>query len=304
MNLLPGPLDAGEGDPFAGTGVGYDLASVCRRLEDGEWVVASLHGLSALSGGASLLVDPVAGLSSSLAGWAMEHVGPLRAHLDDLAGDPAAVMAGAGRLLDSGQQVEALAATLGPDTARHLEGADGLSVAACRCFGVEVAGRAQHLAQVVRAAGTAVQVASGLVDAVRSFLRDAIAEVIGMATSSAVTVLLSGGVATVAVGARVAFRVAQLMDRAGDLMRALVRSFEALRRLLGRAEVVVEALARVTRSRRPLRVPDAAGASPMRLWERDFLDQLDQARPAGLTRQAVMSAGIRISDGPPEGDGS
>lgn len=300
MNVLPGVLDAGEADPVAGSGMFYDAASLCRRLEDGDWVVASLHGIGALSGGASMLADPVAGLTGAIAGWAMEHVAPLRAHLDDLAGDPTAVMAGAARLLDSGERLETAAASLVPDTASHLEEADGLSVAACRVFSSAAAGWTTQVAALQRSAARAVQVAAGIVEAVRSFIRDAIAEVVGMATSSAVTVFLSGGITTVVVGTRIAVRVGQLTQRASDLMRAVLRSVDALRELLGRAGVVVEALARLTRRRRPLRVPAGSSAPPIELWKTDMMDQLTRQWPGGIARQAATSGGIRVSDGPQE----
>lgn len=300
MSALPGVLDAEEQDPFAGSGMLYDVASLCRRLEDGDWVVASLHGVGALSAGASLLADPVAGLSSAVAGWAMEHVAPLRAHLDDLAGDPGAVMAGAGRLLDSGERLETLSADLVPGTARHLEDAEGLTVAACRGFSHAAAAWAAQAAALQRSAARAVRVAAGIVEAVRSFLRDAIAEVVGMAASSAVTVVLSGGIATVAVGGRVLWRVSQLTDRATDLMRAVVRSVEALRQLLGRAGAAVDLLARLTRSRRPLRVPAGSGGPPVEVWTTEMAQQLTRQWPSGIIRQAGTSGGIRVSDGPQE----
>lgn len=302
MSVLPSPLDSGEQDPFAGAGVAYDVASLCRRLEDGQWVEAGVHAALAGSGVAAAVVDPVGSLGAAAAGWLMEHLKPLNDLLDDLAGDPTAVMTGAGRLFDAGRRVESVAATLVPDTTRHLEELDGQSVAACRAFGVEAAARTDAVARLVRASGEAVRVASAIVEGVRCFIRDAIAEVCGMAASAAAITVVTAGAGAAVVGPGVAVKASALILRAQQLTRSLVRSVEAFRELLGRAEWMVRALARATRSRRPLRVPAPTTAHPARVWADDFADRTRTAArgAAGHAAQATASAGLRYRDGPQE----
>lgn len=302
MSVLPAPLDAGEQDPFAGAGVAYDVASVCRRLEDGQWIEAGLHTVLAGSGAAAAVLDPVGSLGAGVAGWMMEHLKPLRDLLDDVAGDPAAVMASAGRLLDAGERVESVSALLVPDTARHLEELDGRSVDACRAFSVDAAASAETVARLVRACGEAVRLASGVVDGVRCFIRDAIAELCGMATTAGVATVATGGLGALVTAPGVVTRASALIDRASELTRSLVRSVEAFRELLGRAQWMVRVLARATRSRRPLSVPAPTTAHPLRVWGDDVVDRVRTASAGagGHAAQAAASGWLRYRDGPSE----
>lgn len=287
-----------ETDPLAGAGTAEDLSALITSLRDEEWVESGLHGISVGLGVAGAVVDPVGALAAAGAGWAMEHVGPLRTWLDDLAGDPPAVMADSGRLDDASHQVTSMAGDLREAARSHLGPMEGLSVEACQQFTRDTTRDADQFAAVLQAGAAAMRVASGIVDAVRSLVRDAIAELVGMATSSAVTVALTAGAGTPVVMARVALRTEALVLKLGGTLKAMARSFEALRLLLVRAESSLAALTRAARARRPTATP-VPGVSPA-TWSGEVAKRLASIRPMPVGADVVVGGAATWWAGPEE----
>ncbi|WP_110240887.1 hypothetical protein [Nocardioides gilvus] len=293
MGVMPGWAD--EPDPLAGAGVAEDLSALTSSLANGDWAEAELHGLSAGMGLLGAVVDPVGALAAAGAGWAMEHVGPLRTWLDDLAGDPPAVMADSARLDDASREVTTAAGDLRRGSASLLA-MEGLSIEACRRFTHDTARDADQFATLLQAGAAAMRLASGIVDAVRTLVRDAIAELVGMATSSAVTVALTAGAGTPVVMARVALRAEMLVVRLSGTLKSMARSFEALRLLLVRAETALGALARTSRARRPTRGP-LHPATPV-TWSSEVVKSLSTIRPPLVLADIAVGAAATVVAGP------
>lgn len=294
MKVMPGLAD--ETDPFVGSGLAEDINSLAGSLADGDWVEGSLHGVGIGFGVAGAVLDPVAAATATVAGLAMEHLDPLRSWLDELGGDPDAVMADSALLDDAGVRVGVLAEEVVATSMHRLGEMEGLAVEACREF-VRASGRdAAHLSMLLRAGADAMRLAAGIVDGVRTMLRDAIAEVIGMATSSAVTVAISGGLAAPAVLARVSVRVQALALRLGRLMKAMKRSFEALRQLLARAESALRTLLGFSARRRPRHViPE----HELPVWFDDQLaKRLLSIRPVVIGAETSAGAAATVVAGP------
>lgn len=283
-------------DHWAGAGTAEDLSALITSLREDEWVESGLHGISVGLGVAGAVVDPVGALAAAGAGWALEHVGPLRTWLDDLAGDPPAVMADSGRLDDASHRVSSVAGELREAAGTHLGRMEGLSVEACGRFTRETTRDADLFAAVLLLGAKAMRVASGIVDAVRSLVRDAIAELVGMATSSAVTVALTAGAGTPVVMARVALRTEALVLKLGGTLKSMARSFEALRLLLVRAESALAAMARASRARHPAAAP-APGVSPA-TWSDEVVKRMTSIRPMTVGADVVVGAAATWWAGP------
>lgn len=288
---------AGETDVLAGTGMAEDISALTSSLAGGDWVESGLHAISVGLGGVGAAVDPVGAIVAAGAGWAMEHLEPMRTWLDELAGDPPAVMADSARLRDASGQVTTVAEHLRRSAASHVGWMEGQAVEGCMRFTHDTARATDQFAALLQAGASAMQLASGVVDAVRGLVRDVLAEVVGMATSSAVTVALTAGTATPVIAARFGYKIESLVRRAKEAMESMARSFEALRVLLARAESVLDALARASRGRRPLRdTPLTPAVSTT--WSGEVMDRLATIRPTAVVAGAVPGGAATVFAGP------
>lgn len=284
-------------DAFAGTGVPHDVTLLAASLRDGDWLEAGLHGLSGVLGAMGTAADPIAALASAGAGWAIEHIGPLREMLDDLSGDPPAVMADAGRLDAAADAVLVTVQDVRATTTRRLADMEGAAVTAAADFAHAAAADCVAFSELVDSGAKAMRIASGIVAIVRSLVRDAIAELIGMATSSAAAALVTAGAAAPALIARVALRARTLTAHLSSTMAALARSVDSLRALLVRAEGVMEQLLRAARSRRPSRVP---AQSPVDAFAGGLQRRIHEVRPKVEVLHTVPSGVAVAVAGPDE----
>lgn len=274
-------------EALAGSGVPYDVAATAACLSDGDWIEGGLRGASAVLGGVGVLSDPVAALTAAGVGWAIEHIGPLTGLLDDLAGDPAAVAADAALLDDAARTLRRAGEDGRAASLLHLAAQEGQAVRAAGELASRAVDDAESCARLLSAGADAMRVASGLVEAVRSLVRDAISELVGMVTSSAVAALATAGVTASALAVRLALRARELTIRLGDTVAALGRSFEALRILLLRGEVALAALARAGASRGP--VVFARREDLEQLGRGELLARLRSVRPVGELGQPALS---------------
>lgn len=287
---------AGETDLLTGTGLTEDIFSLSSSLEGGDWVEAGLHSISVGLGAAGSFVDPVGALVAAGAGWAMEHLEPMRTWLDELAGDPPAVMADSARLSDASSQVTTVAEYLRWGADSHLGRLEGQAVEACKRFTQDTTRETDQFAMLLQAGAAAMRLASGVVDAVRGLVRDVLAEVVGIVTSSAVTVAFTAGTGTPIIAARMGYRIERLVRMSRDTMEAMARSFEALRVLLARGEVALEALTRASRGRRRLHGGQAPEASTT--WSAEVMARLGTIRPASVIAGAVPGGAALVVAGP------
>jgi hypothetical protein len=78
---------------YTGASVAVDLHALGEGIGSGNWVEAGIGALGTAAEGASAIIDPIGTLAGWGAGWAMEHVEPLRDALDKLTGNPDEVSA-------------------------------------------------------------------------------------------------------------------------------------------------------------------------------------------------------------------
>src|SRR3954451_13890850 len=170
MTLNPLVADRVQSPPDTWTGVwiAEDIALLRQGVAGGSWVDAGLGGLSAGLDTLALASDPLGALVQYGVSWIIEHVRPLTAALDDLAGDPGRIAAQAQTWRNVAAVVHGAAAAAGPG----IRGCSGAAADAYR----NTAGR-QHsfldglgYAAAVRAA--AIEAAGVLVGAVRTLVRD------------------------------------------------------------------------------------------------------------------------------------
>jgi hypothetical protein len=194
--------------------------------------------------GLGVIANPLDALATSAISWVVDHVAVLRWPLDVTVGDPRTVTATVTTLNDTALALDRLAAeqsaALTREVPTYLAGASRSSVA----FGDHMRFRALQLSGASLAcAGAAQAVAMGgtRIAAVRSAIRDLIAEYVWNLLRMAATRLpmgvLTAGAAVASFCADAFSGAARLVDRIGDMLRELL---DALRDLGKQVKQIAE----------------------------------------------------------------
>jgi hypothetical protein len=250
----PSVVDDEDGSlDLEGAGIFSSYSEFGEKLggDDGfqtAWAAASV-ALDTLG----FIANPFESLLSAGLGWVMEHISFLHEGLDALAGDPEQIKAAAQAWHTAAQELTAIADELrGPGApasgpATPPPGWDGVAAGA---FGIAAAERA-HRIDVLAAQGERLAIsllrAGATIATVRSIIRDAIADFIAGAVEKLLGgVLLGpetlGGATAAAIGwvvedalalaARNAERIAELVSRLGEAGRALADGVREAARVL------------------------------------------------------------------------
>lgn len=216
----------------SGSGPADTLVTMGVAAGDGDWIESTvLAGCLAAEAG-DLAMDVMDGRSifgpliSFGVGWIMEHFEPLSSLLDEVAGDPDAVMA----LAATWDNVAAGLDTVAGDYGAAARGAtadwDGL---ASDAYGVFAGSRA-HMVEACSVAATgvagAVRLGASLVAGVRQLVREIIGDVVAWVVETA-PILLTG-VGAPGVLADLGMRVTSETRRVRTFLDALVTSFGRL----------------------------------------------------------------------------
>jgi hypothetical protein len=274
-----------------GLGLVEDAVDITNGIRDNSWVDSSLGGVGASLDMLSLAVDPLGTLVSWGVAWLMEHVKPLKAALDWLAGNADEVSAHAvtwsnvAAFMDQAQQHHA-------DRLR-AEVADWLGTS-----GDAYRTHADTQTQVLRGLSTAaqgisyaVEGAGLLVALVRGIVRDLIADFVGTLAARLPQWLaaegLTLGIATPAVVGQVGTLVATWADKIRHFVRGLLSS---LRRLHPKLDELTDVFSRLSSRSRELARADPAGYKPHLPSGSEFVE--------GDVNPEVVAAYRRIRDSP------
>lgn len=187
----------------------------------------ALSGVIALAGCATemvdMVIDPFATLLSSVAGFLMDYVPPLPQMLDSLAGNPALVEAIGVTWENIATHMEEAAANLMSALSSvftHWGGLAGVAFAAAVSALVDAMYKA---ANVCRCIAQGLQIASGVVQAVRTFVRDLIADLVGALIAWAGEVAATFGIGASWVIPKATARISLTVDDCTTFTQALVR---------------------------------------------------------------------------------
>ena len=230
--LVMGPVDTAT--PFSGTRLLEDGTQLAQAIEGGDWLSGTLAGAAAVGDALYLATNPVGAIVSMGIGWVLDHLEPLKGWLNELTGDAGAVLGGAGTW---GNIAAELSACSG-DLVRSLDGTlgwtQGVATDAYKQVMADVAAHLDLAGQLGRAISGGLHVAASIVQVVHDLVRDAIADIIGVAVSSIIP--------TPKIIADVIALASKWATRLGDKVRALITSFDNLSGLFRRAEDVLDRL--------------------------------------------------------------
>lgn len=227
-----GPTNFGAGHELDGAAVFYDVQMLGQSLATGDWVAAGMFGAATALDGVATAIDPLGSLFAAGAGWLIEHLEPLKGWLDDLAGDPGAILGQAAEMDGVAAGVAAIGTDLRRRARRDVGGMDGEMVDSYLAFNETLASGLESLAESVRGGARAIETASSIVEMVRGVVRDAVAQVVGMALSCLTQAIVTAGLATPWLIAQVSARVSALSARCAATLLYMTRSFDELGELL------------------------------------------------------------------------
>ncbi|MDN4175401.1 hypothetical protein QWY28_20735 [Nocardioides sp. SOB77] len=236
-DVLGSPYDnISEGDPsgLVQFHPGADEAvKAGMAFADGDWAT----GVIALAGSgaemASMVLDPIATLASSVAGFLLDYMPPLPQMLDALAGNPDLVEAIGDTWVNVAGAIEEAAADMDASLARVLgtwTGQSATTYAAVAGMLVDTLNKAAH---TYRCIGSGLQTASGIVEAVRGLTKEIIAELVGALISWAGQVAGTAG-----IGA--SWVIPQAVSRISETVRDATKLADALTEAMRLGDTMVE----------------------------------------------------------------
>lgn len=194
----------------------------------GDWIGASLSGLGAGVEVAAYLTDPIGELLASGAAFLMEHLDPLPAMLDSLAGSPAEIDAFARTWSAVAERLDTVADSY--SAAQRTAGGDwsGSAATQYQCFGNTFADSLHATADSCQGTAGALAVASGIVAAVRALVRDLIADLVAKLIKWVAQVACTAGLGATWVVPEACAAVAEWVVHIGRWLRELVDSIGRL----------------------------------------------------------------------------
>ncbi len=235
----PGIATCHESLAIIGPGV-----AMTRSAVNGDWL--SANGLSStVSTGMDVVgfvVDPIASMAASVAGFLLDYMPPLPSFLDGLAGNPREVTAMAGTWENIADRMRAQSEAFDEEVRRALDGWSGPAAAAYGEFAGAYVQVVQGIATMAGGMGTVMRMASNVVALVRSIVRDLIADLVGKLISWASQVVATFGVGATWVVPQAVQTIARWVERAREWINSLTNAIR------GACTAIDEIQAALTRS--------------------------------------------------------
>lgn len=230
--LAAASIDGGT-DPWSGVWIAEDIERVAHDVRDRSWVDGSLGVVAAGLDALGIMVDPAGVLLQYGVAWLIEHVRPLSAALDWLAGDPATIAAQVQAWRSAAADLHAEAGELISAVRSDVPQWTGVAACAYRSWAAREHRSIEALATAADAMAAITEGAGTLIAAVRILIRDAIAALVSRLIVYAAEEVASLGLATPLVAAQAGTLIASWAARIARWLRSLLGS---LRALTGRAE--------------------------------------------------------------------
>lgn len=216
---------------FSGAFIIEDGISLSNAISSGDWVSGGVAAFSEALDVAVAVIDPIGTLIANGLGFMIDHFDPLKTWFDQLTGN-ADEVAAFGRTWDN---VAARMRQVGGDVKTRLADLDGLSgetIDTYRSYATDLGKHLTAAGDWAESVSKGLALASQLVKMVHDLVRDALSQVVGMAISAAIELLVTVGTTAPGVIAQIATRVTSLATRIGEVITRLLESFKALKPIL------------------------------------------------------------------------
>lgn len=222
--------DSTEG--FSGIAIAESVVDTKKAIEEGDWLGGLLGVVGTSLDALGMAMDPFGAILAAGVGWLIEHVGPLSDALDELTGDPDQIKAHSETwknvATELGKIKTELAEMVKKDTAEWRgEAGDSYRKSAANTNTLITAAET-----AASGASDGVGTAGEVVAAVRTLVRDIIAETVGHLISWALQVACTLGLAMTWVMPQVVAHVAKVASKIADIVKKLVEAMKKLVPLL------------------------------------------------------------------------
>lgn len=202
-------------------------------LMRGDFIEASVQGVSAALDVVGMIVDPIAGVSSMVVNFVLEHCGAIQEWLDEMLGDPAVIAAGAQSWTNIGTHLTGLAPDYRSLVSNDLGEFSGLAIHAYREMSEISYELVNGLGHVAHGVSAGVELAGGLLAGVRDFVQALFSDLVGAAVSALAKVAITAGIAAPWAGTGLVMKAREVIEKCRTFMKGLSRSLDEFAELIG-----------------------------------------------------------------------
>jgi RHS repeat-associated protein len=232
------PLVAGVKDStqsYSGVSLLESAHDLKSAIDSGDWASVAMGTVGTALDALSMAMDPFGAILAAGVGWLMEHVGPLKEALNALAGNPDQISANSETWKNIATELGSVGQDLGTMSTNDTASWTGVAADAYRQRASDLVALLNSAQEGCAGASSGVKTAGEVVAAVRSLVRDIIAELVGHMISWALQVVFTLGIGLTWVVPQVVTAVAKTASEIADITSRLVKALKALVPLLKKA---------------------------------------------------------------------
>ncbi|MBB4689393.1 RHS repeat-associated core domain-containing protein [Amycolatopsis jiangsuensis] len=229
-----------ETSAVAGVPLLEDATGLKDAIESKNWAAVAIGAVGTALDVLTAVMDPFGAIFAAGVGWLMEHVGPLKEALDALTGNADEIQAQAETWTNVAKELEAVSIELTELVKKDLQDWKGDAADAYRTRADDTSKLIASAQKGSEGAASGVQTAGEVVAAVRSLVRDTIADLVGHLISWALQVVFTLGIGMTWVVPQVVSAVAKTASKITEVTTKLVKALKALMPLLKKAGTLFE----------------------------------------------------------------
>ncbi|MGW4393993.1 RHS repeat-associated core domain-containing protein [Amycolatopsis nivea] len=232
-NPLVAPVK--ETSAMAGVPLLEDATGLKEAIESKNWAAVAIGAVGTALDVLTAVMDPFGAIFAAGVGWLMEHVGPLKEALDALTGNADEIKSQAATWTNVAKELESVSAELTELVKKDLQDWQGEAADSYRKKAEDTSALIASAQKGSEGAASGVKTAGEIVAAVRSLVRDTIADLVGHLISWALQVVFTLGIGMTWVVPQVISAVAKTASKIGQVTTKLVKALKALMPLLKKA---------------------------------------------------------------------
>ncbi|MBB1155117.1 RHS repeat-associated core domain-containing protein [Amycolatopsis dendrobii] len=212
-----------------------DATGLKTAIESKNWAAVAIGAVGTALDVLTAVMDPFGAIFAAGVGWLMEHVGPLKEALDALTGKADEIKSQAETWTNVAKELETVSVELTELVKKDLQDWNGEAADTYRKKAEDTSALIASAQKGSEGAASGVKTAGEIVAAVRSLVRDTIADLVGHLISWALQVVFTLGIGMAWVVPQVISAVAKTASKIGQVTTKLVQALKALIPLLKKA---------------------------------------------------------------------
>ncbi|WP_425548863.1 WXG100 family type VII secretion target, partial [Amycolatopsis ultiminotia] len=205
-----------------------DATGLKDAIENKDWAAVAIGAVGTALDTLTAVMDPFGAIFAAGVGWLMEHVGPLKEALNALTGNADEISSQAETWTNVAKELENVSAELTDLVKKDLQDWQGDAADAYRTRAEDTSALIASAQKGSEGAASGVKTAGEVVAAVRSLVRDTIADLVGHLISWALQVVFTLGIGMTWVVPQVVTAVAKTASKITQVTTKLVKALKAL----------------------------------------------------------------------------